>query len=145
MLLLAGFAYWAYGEKRKSNEVLRAQRKEIDTKNVTLETLVLEKDWLLKEVHHRVKNNLQIVMSLLSTQSAYLENKAALDAINESKNRVRVISLIHQKLYIGGDRSNIDISIYIAELVKNLEDSLSTSDTNIYISKNIEPVKIDIS
>ena len=53
----------------------------------------------MKEIHHRVKNNLQIVMSLLNSQSAFVKDEAAKDAIRESQHRVHAISLIHQKLY----------------------------------------------
>lgn len=111
IFVISGIAYNGYRNKRSSNIQLQVQQKEINAQNETLQhlvqekdalitdkdTLLTEKDWLIKEVHHRVKNNLQIVMSLLSSQSAYLENTASLEAIRESQNRVEVISLIHQK------------------------------------------------
>jgi two-component sensor histidine kinase len=78
---------------------LELQQIEINQTNRSLQNLLEEKERLLREIHHRVKNNLQIVMSLLNTQSEYLENDAALVAIRESQHRIHSISLIHQKLY----------------------------------------------
>ena len=96
LLVIAGLAYKGYVNKQRSNLKLQVKQQEINRKNLALESLVsekddllTEKDWLLKEVHHRVKNNLQIVMSLLSTQSAYLQNSDALDALRQSQNRVQ--------------------------------------------------------
>ena len=82
--------------------------------------MLTEKEWLLKEIHHRVKNNLQIVMSLLNSQSAYIDNEPALTAIHDSQHRVHAMSLIHQKLYSSENVSSIDMSLYIRELVSYL-------------------------
>ena len=70
-----------------------------------------------KEIHHRVKNNLQVVMSLLNSQSAYIDNDAALTAIHDSQHRVHAMSLIHQKLYNSENVSSIDMLIHTRELV----------------------------
>ncbi|HEX8023278.1 sensor histidine kinase, partial [Mucilaginibacter sp.] len=107
--------------------------------------LIDEKDWLLKEVHHRVKNNLQIVMSLLNTQSAFLKNNAALAAIRESQNRVQAIALIHQKLYSSSNVAYIDIAVYISELVSYLADCYSAHERGIRFEQQIEAVKMDVA
>ena len=70
----------------------------ITQKNEQLQHFLTEKEWLLKEIHHRVKNNLQIVMSLLNSQSAYIDNDPALTAIQDSQHRVHAISLIPSKV-----------------------------------------------
>ncbi|RYD77622.1 MAG: sensor histidine kinase, partial [Sphingobacteriales bacterium] len=70
--------------------------------------------------HHRIKNNLQVVTSLLSAQSNYLENKEALSAIRDSQNRIQSISLIHQKLFQSESVSSVNIQGYIVELLKFL-------------------------
>src|SRR6185436_5861909 len=98
----------------------------ITHKNEQLQHFLTEKEWLLKEIHHRVKNNLQIVMSLLNSQSAFIENDAALTAIHDSQHRVQAMSLIHQKLYGSENVSSIDMSFYIPELVSYLADSFNT-------------------
>lgn len=143
-LIIALLAYNGYRNKQRGNLLLKSKQAEINAQNMILKNLVTEKDWLLKEVHHRVKNNLQIVMSLLSTQSAYLENTAALDAIADSRNRVQAISLIHQKLYSTNNVASIDVSAYVSDLVNYLREGLDTAGRSIRFEQLIEPIKIDL-
>ena len=152
LLIIAGLAYNGYRHKRNNNQLLELKQEEINKQNVSLQhllddkdKLLTEKDWLLKEVHHRVKNNLQIVMSLLNTQSAYLENNAALSAIRDSQNRVQAISLIHQKLYSSSNVASIDMQSYVSDLVSYLRDGLSTAGRSIRFEQLVEPVKIDLA
>jgi two-component sensor histidine kinase len=152
LLIFSGVVYIGYREKQRSNKQLQLQRKEIIQQDQILQHLTVdkdrlidEKDWLLKEVHHRVKNNLQIVMSLLNTQSAFLKNNAALAAIRESQNRVQAIALIHQKLYSSSNVAYIDIAVYIGELVNYLADCYDAHDRGIRFEQQIEPVKMDVA
>ena len=110
VLLIAILLYRQSRLRKKNNEL-------VTHKNDQLQHLLTEKEWLLKEIHHRVKNNLQIVMSLLNSQSAYIDNAPALTAIHDSQHRVHAMSLIHQKLYNTENVSSIDMSSYIRELV----------------------------
>jgi two-component sensor histidine kinase len=87
------------------------------------EHLLLEKERLLWEIHHRVKNNPQIVMSLLNSQADLLQDQAALLAIQESQHRVQAMALIHQKLYQAEGVARIHMPAYIEELVAYLTDS----------------------
>jgi two-component sensor histidine kinase len=145
LLFTLGLVYSRYRLKRRNNEQLEAKQIEIYHQNLILQNLVTEKDWLLKEVHHRVKNNLQIVMSLLSTQSAYLQNIDALEAIKESQNRVQTISLIHQKLYSGNDIACIDMSVYVADLVNYLVEAFDTKSRHINFELLVEPITVDLA
>jgi two-component sensor histidine kinase/tetratricopeptide (TPR) repeat protein len=111
--------------------------------NKQMAHLLEEKEWLLKEIHHRVKNNLQIVMSLLNSQSAFIDNEIALTAIHDSRHRVYAMSLIHQKLYSTDNVSSINISSYTRELVSYLVDSFDMS-RRIRIEYNIEPIILDV-
>lgn len=111
--------------------------------NLALKKLLNEKEWLMKEVHHRVKNNLQTIISLLESQAAYLENDA-LKAIAISQNRIYTMSLIHQKLYQSEDIQTIDMSDYIPELIKYLRDSFDNSH-RIDFNLQIDPVHLDTS
>jgi len=138
--------------KQRSNTKLTRQREEINQKNLALETLLAEKDsflkekdWLLKEIHHRVKNNLQIIISLLSMQSEFLENNIALEAIEESQNRVNSIALIHQKLYRSDNPGSIFLPEYVSDLIENLADGFDTWNRNIVFKQHIEPFDMDLS
>jgi len=145
LLFLLVALYNHYRLKQQSNKQLQSKQQEINRQNMRLQRLIMEKDWLLKEVHHRVKNNLQIVMSLLSTQLAYLENTAALNAISESRNRVQAISLIHQKLYSTSNVASIDMQTYISDLINYLNDCLNASSRGIRFEQLVEPIKIDLA
>jgi two-component sensor histidine kinase len=123
---------------------LKKQQREINQKNVSLHRLAGEKEWLLKEVHHRVKNNLHTINSLLESQSAYLRGEA-LHAIKVSQQRVYAISLIHQKLYQPDIHvTAIDMVAYIHELVNYLQDSFETGG-RIQFIMNLQPVQLDLS
>jgi two-component sensor histidine kinase len=117
--------------------------KAMNKRNMALKQLVEEKEWLIKEVHHRVKNNLQTVINLLESQAAYLENDA-LKAIETSQNRIYTMSLIHQKLYQSDDIQTIDMAVYIPELIKYLKDSFDNADKINFIVK-IDQVNLDAS
>ena len=103
--------------------MLVSQRSEIDQKNNVLQKLLNDKEFLIKEIHHRVKNNLQIVMSLLNSQSTTLQSVDAIEAIQKSQHRLYAISLIHQKLYTTNDVKQVEMSNYIKDLVSNFRDT----------------------
>jgi two-component sensor histidine kinase len=144
LAIILTLLYSRYKLKQRTNKKLELQQQEIAKKNLSLQHLLNEKDWLVKEIHHRVKNNLQIVMSLLNSQSAYIDNDAALTAIHDSQHRVHAMSLIHQKLYNSENVSAIDISFYVRELVSYLADSFNTGQ-RIRFEYNIESLQMDVS
>lgn len=135
MLVITGLIYGGYRNKQKTN-------KEINEKNLALEQLVKDKEWLVKEIHHRVKNNFHIVASLLEIQSSYLKNKEALSAIKESQNRIHSMSIIHQKLYQSETLSTIHMPEYIYELVEYLRESYAIRE-NIGFSLQIENIELN--
>ena len=144
LALLLGLGYNRYRLKQRSNQLLEARQEEIDHKNAVLETMVLEKEWLLKEIHHRVKNNLQVVVSLLNSQARHLSNESALAAINESQHRVQAMALIHQKLYQSEQVSRIAMPPYINELIVYLRDSYDLAQP-ITFELAIEPIELDVT
>ena len=136
--------YSSYRGKRRSNMHLELKQKEINQQNELLKKLLGEKEWLLKEIHHRVKNNLQIVISLLNTQSSYLNNEEALIAIRNSQYRMHAMSLIHQKLYQSDNVASIDMSWYIRELVNYMHECFQSSN-GIRFQLNTEKVELDVA
>jgi two-component system, sensor histidine kinase PdtaS len=143
LLLLVGVVYNRYQIKRRNILQLERQKVEILEKNRSLEKLLHDNEWLLREVHHRVKNNLQVVMSLLSSQSAYLHDEAAFNAVMKSRHRIQAMSLIHQKLYKSHDVSSIDMQEYIGDLVDYLKDSFETVG-RVGVELQIETVFLDV-
>ena len=144
LLTFLGLLYNRFLLKQKSNRRLESQQNEIAKKNASLQELVEQKEWLLKEVHHRVKNNLQIIISLLNTQSNYLESEAAIKAIRESQDRMNAISLIHQKLYKSEDTAFINIGEYVHELVEQIRRGFSNA-SGIVFELNIADVQMDVA
>lgn len=119
-------------------------RREINVKNVALENLVQEKEWLLKEINHRVKNNLQIVMSLLGTQSHFLNDKSAKEAIKNSQHRINSMSLLHKKLYQSDYIGTVNVELYFKELIEYYKVAFDTRE-RIRFELNIEPLELDSS
>ena len=134
-LAFGGFAYYAYQRKKKTSKIL-------DEKNSIIEKALQEKQLLLKEVHHRVKNNFQIVSSLLELQTKGIEDEKALNLANEGKNRVKSMALIHQKLY-QNDSGLIDFDEYINVLVKELS-YMYASDKKVQTHIQTENMQFDI-
>ena len=133
--IIIGLLFRQYRHKQHSNSVILH-------KNEQLQHLLTEKEWLVKEIHHRVKNNFHTVASLLEIQSSYLKNKEALSAIKESQHRIHSMSIIHQKLYQSETLSTIHMPEYIYELVEYLRESYAIRE-NIGFSLQIENIELN--
>ncbi|WAC12464.1 tetratricopeptide repeat-containing sensor histidine kinase [Dyadobacter pollutisoli] len=143
LFCLLGLLYNRYRLKQNKNLQLEEQQKTINIKNSSLIRLVNEKEWLLKEVHHRVKNNLQIVISLLNSQSAYLKEDVAVNAILESRHRIQAMSMLHQRIYQSQNMSGISMPSYIHELVYYLDNSFNLGKRIIF-DVNVEDIQLDL-
>ncbi|KYH08257.1 hypothetical protein A1704_06275 [Chryseobacterium cucumeris] len=144
LAVIIGLIYSRYRTNRKMNSILQSQKATIEANNITLTQNVAEKEWLLKEIHHRVKNNLQIVMSLLNSQSYFLSDKLSLEVIQKSQHRIQSMSLIHQKLYMSDNLSEIRMPEYISELVDYLKDSFAVPRI-IKLTLKVDNVFMDVS
>ncbi len=102
-----------------------------------------EKEILLKEVHHRVKNNLQIVTSLLRIQGRKTTDPMAQDVLAQSRSRIRSMALVHEKLYRSEDLTQLDASDYLGDLVAALRRTVS-APAGIEVSVEVEPFKVDL-
>jgi PAS domain S-box-containing protein len=103
-----------------------------------------EKEVLLQEIHHRVKNNLQVISSLLRLQSRYIQDNRVIEMLKESQNRVRSMALVHEQLYQSQDLSNIDFAEYIENLAHNLFQAYEINSPVIKLQTNIAPCKLNI-
>lgn len=109
-----------------------------------LKASLKEKDVLLKEIHHRVKNNLQIISSLLRLQTKYIHDQQALDMFQDSHNRVQAMAMIHEKLYQSSNLATIEISDYIENLTNSLIRSYGVN-CNIKIHLKVDKIGLKIN
>lgn len=151
LLIIIGLVFNRYLLKQRCNRKLEAHQKELDQKNEFFDALnaeqdklLIEKEWLIREVHHRVKNNLQMVTSLLNIQSSHLKDGAAIQAVKDSLRRIQAMSLIHQKLYKDETISTIAMPEYVNDLVRYLDESFETGN-RIVFEQTIDPVELNVN
>lgn len=131
LLLLSGAAIlFLYRKQRHKNIIIQKQAADLEV--------------LMKEIHHRVKNNLQIVSSLLDLQSHYITDSQASEAVKEGKNRIQSMALIHQNLYSEGNIKGILVKDYISNLLQTLCSSYNISNDKIQISVDIDNLSLDV-
>ncbi|WP_373517525.1 sensor histidine kinase [Pricia sp.] len=123
--------------------LLHAHHNLYKTKN-ELEEKINEKETLIKEVHHRVKNNLQTISSLLSLQSRSTEDKEVKSLLKSSQNRVISMAMVHEMLYMREDLSKIEYRSYVQELAEYLIRSVKGTSSNITLDIDIPDVKLNI-
>lgn len=110
-----------------------------------IKTSLAEKEILLKEIHHRVKNNLMIIYSLLNLQAGYLEDEKSREIFKESQSRARSMALIHERLYLSTDLKLIDFGDYLQTLSAELLHTYATQKEIIELEMNVENIKMDIN
>ena len=120
VLGLLGFGAWQYRAQRRANAQLRATNQTITDNNQRIQEQATRLTLLLRELHHRVKNNLAIVSSLLNLQSGSLADPVAARAVREGRQRVEAMGLIHQRLYQTTEVATVDMRPYLTALVENL-------------------------
>ncbi|MBL7984801.1 MAG: tetratricopeptide repeat protein, partial [Flavobacteriales bacterium] len=136
LLLAAVFAFRAYRSKRKGEAEVKRQK-------LVIEGQLKEKELLLREIHHRVKNNLQTVSSLLSIQGRGITDEAAKQAVNESRLRVKSMALIHQDLYREGDLTGVQMPDYVTKLATGLVTSYGMSD-RVVLDLRLQSINLDV-
>ncbi|MEG4319200.1 MULTISPECIES: PAS domain S-box protein [unclassified Microcoleus] len=109
-----------------------------------IQAALREKEVLLKEIHHRVKNNMQVVSSLLQLQSQYIEDEPTLALFEESQTRIHSMALIHEQLYQSEHLDRIDLPPYVENLVANLYQSFGCGNTSIQFNLNLDPIYLNI-
>ena len=149
-------------ELSRKNEALQQAQKELQDSQQALERRVVErtqelrqaneqvqnsldeKDILLQEIHHRVKNNLQVISSLLGLQATTMSDKIVTEALEESRNRVLTMALIHETLYQSDDMAHVDFGTYVHNLVGQLSHSYQVTAQPAEVRIDIESISLDI-
>lgn len=131
LVLLSGITILAlYRKQKRKNDIIEKQSADLEV--------------LMKEIHHRVKNNLQIVSSLLDLQSHSITDAQAHEAVKEGKNRVQSMALIHQNLYSVGNIKGIRVKEYVGNLIQTLCDSYNITNDKVKINMDIDDLNLDV-
>ena len=142
-ILLLGLLYRNYRLKQKANKKLELVNEDLANKNNLLDKKNVENELLLKEIHHRVKNNLEIVSSLLSLQSANINDPDIQEAMLANQNRVHSMGILHQKLYQSEHLAFIEMKNYFKNLCENILDSYNESE-RIQVKIEMNEVELDV-
>ena len=135
-----------YGEDGIVKKIVVVDTDFTTTKNMqsVIEASLKEKDVLLKEIHHRVKNNLQIIISLLNLQSGYIKDEDTLKAVQDGQNRVRSMALVHEKFYQAEELTEIDFGEYASKLCQYLYQSYGDKTERINVKVTGDHVGLDM-
>ncbi len=135
--ILAGLLFVSGRRRRKTNLLLSAQKAEIELKSD-------QNELLLKEIHHRVKNSLQTISSLLHLQSAHIKDEDVRQAVAEGQHRVESMALIHQKLYQRDNLAAIEMRDYLQHLVQSLIDTFDADPERIRFDLDMPELELDV-
>lgn len=142
VLLLAGL-FRTYQTKKKVNAKLETLNDNLAQKNKQLDKRNAENELLLKEIHHRVKNNLEIVSGLLALQAAQIDHPSAQAVMQASQNRVLSMGIIHQKLYQKGNLAGIEMKDYFQHLSEGVLDTFNAAE-KISITLPMQSLELDV-
>lgn len=137
MVLFAALAYAVYRRISRDKKLITNQK-------MILEGALIEKETLIKEVHHRVKNNLQIISGLLEKQAQKISDDTTKRLLKEGQNRVFSMALVHQNLYQSDNLSAVDIQQYFVSLISNIQKSQQLVNQKIELKTNIADVSMNV-
>jgi len=158
-VILMGLALYFFYNNNKINQllVLKNQQliqnqEELQKENVTRKFAeeqaiksLTEKEILLSEIHHRVKNNLAVVTALMELQTFYLNDEKIIQILKESQNRIKSIALLHEKLYENKSLKEIEVALYTNELIQFIKQSISNREKNIKIHTQIDEINLEMT
>lgn len=137
--------YFSNITEKKLLELNLAERtRQLENTKNELSKSLNEKETLLREIHHRIKNNLQMVSSLISLQSHVIQDAASLKIFKETQNRINSIALIHQKLYQEKTFGSVNFSIYLKDIIASVFHAYQVNNSKIKLTQEIEDLQIGI-
>ncbi len=128
----------------RNNRAKQVQKDQLSIQKNEIESNLKDKEILLREIHHRVKNNLQVVSSMLNLNLRYVKDEGAKDILLESRNRVKSMALIHQKLYQEEDLRGVQLKDYLTALTNHLKHSYRKSSKDIAVTLAVEEINLDV-
>lgn len=143
LLSLLGGIFIAYRNNRKKKDLLETLNKALDTSNQELDKKNTQNELLLKEIHHRVKNNLEVISGLLELQSAQVNDASSQKVLQASQSRVQSMGIIHQKLYQGTNLTSIEMRDYFSNLGDSILDTFDAFD-KIALHVEMNQLELDI-
>jgi two-component sensor histidine kinase len=118
--------------------------KKIKSKNETITKALKDRELLLHETHHRVKNNLQMISSLLNLQSKYVKDDNVLEVLQNGRNRVQSMAILHKNLYVGEDLNMVNIQHYFEGLVDSILNSYNKTENDVDLKIDADKVTMDV-
>lgn len=143
-LIMFGVILYNFLKVKKQRKLIDLQQQELKLQNGQIQVSLFEKEVLLKEIHHRVKNNLQIISSLLNIQAQNITDKNVLASIKEGQSRVQAMSLIHQNLYQSQELDAINMEDYVKQLTIYLNEMYNSATEKISIKVQAPQIYFDI-
>lgn len=148
LLAFTALAYVGHGAMRREETIrqqLEGANRLLEDRTTALETALGEKDLLFREIHHRVKNNLQVVHSLLTMQSLRFPQPELRDAFQETFDRIRAMGLVHELLYRQDQADRVDFAAYLETLCRSLASSHGTAERGIEIAVEATPGQLGLN
>jgi len=142
---IAFFVYLTVESNIRENKIFEQRINERKATEQAIKHALSEKDILLAEIHHRVKNNLAIIASLFNLQISTVENEDAKNILLESKNRVKSMALIHDRLYKSDNMTDVDFAKYTKELIDEIQYSYPTVSNSIKVNTHISNVQLNVN
>lgn len=139
------FIYLTVKNTQKETELYQQRLTEREAAEKAIKQALAEKDILLTELHHRVKNNLAIISGLFNLKLNTATHEDARSVLIESRNRIRSMALIHNRLYNSNDFSQVDFGNYVRELVKEIEASYPEMSANIKVETNLNGIYLNMT
>ena len=133
-----------FQNNRKKRFEIEKMNLSITNKNKTIEVSLHEKEMLLKEVHHRVKNNLQVISGILSLQNSIVTDEKAKQILAEGQDRIQAIALLHKTMYQNDNFNHVNLQTFINELITYIKQANKSLQKNITVIQDIENITFSI-
>lgn len=137
LITLTVFIYRNLRQKQKANKIISLQAANLQAQNDIIDQALKEKEMLLKETHHRVKNNLQLVSSLLELQTENITDESAKSALLAAQRRVLSIATVHSKLYGSNENEAIELSAFVSDLAMRLNNAFINNEQTVHFTNTI--------